>query len=116
MVSNEWTMNRSRSVGQMDLPKRFQSFIVAFEFHDHCQCIDQSVVVDEFGDSGSNTASRVGKNVAVDFHLLILRSSRLIIGALKSRNDYVTSVRIATPWPVLSHAISTFCLFALIEQ
>lgn len=116
MVSNEWTMNRSRSVGQMDLPKRFQSFIVAFKFHDHRKCIDQSVVVDEFGDSGSNTASRVGKNVAIDFHLLILRSSRLIIGALKSRNDYVTSVRIATPWPVLSHAISTFCLFALIEQ
>ena len=116
MVSNEWTMNRSRSVGQMDLPKRFQSFIVAFEFHDHRKCIDQSVVVDEFGNSGSNTASRVGKNVAIRFHLLILRGSRLIIGSWKSSNDYVTSVRIATPWSVLSHAISTFCHFALIEQ
>ena len=116
MVSNEWTMNRRRSLGQMNLPKSFQALIVAFEFHDHCQRIDQSVVVDKFGDSGSNTASRVGKNVAIRFHLLILRSSRLIIGAWKSRNDYVTSARIVTPWPVLSHAISTFFLFALIEQ
>ena len=116
MVSSEWTMNWRRSLGQMNLPKSFQALIVAFEFHDHCQRIDQSVVFDEFGDSGSNTASRVGKNVAIRFHLLILRSSRLIIGAWKSRNDYVTSVRIATAWPRLSHAISTFCLFALIEQ
>lgn len=77
------------SVGSIDLPEGFQSFIVAFEFHDHCECIDKSVVFDEFCYPDPHTSSRIRKNVVIVFHLAIFRSLRLVICAWKSRDDYM---------------------------
>ena len=79
----------------MNLPKSFQSFVIAFKFHDYGECIHKPVLFDQFCDSCSDQASGTGEDFMIGFHVGLPRFSSVITAQRLSRNDCVTSVRIA---------------------
>ena len=74
----------------MNLPKGFQSFVIAFKFHDYGECIHKPVFFDQFCDSCSDQASGSGEDFMIGFHVGLPRFSSVITAKRLSRNDCVT--------------------------